>query len=133
MNDAMQDVIDFISHFKGAEETFLHGCCYWFAWILKERFNEHGYLVEIYHEPIEGHFVAMFIREPDCEWFKHVGNHDKEYRFFDIRGDVTDLYNEDDLENVWVLQHTDERRWGRLMCDCREFIQPEDYPAWLKQ
>ena len=64
----MQDVIDFISHFKGAEETFLHGCCYWFAFILQERFHEHGYLVDIYHDPVVGHFVARFIRDPGYKW-----------------------------------------------------------------
>lgn len=128
----MKDVIDFISHFKGAEDTFLHGCCYWFAWILKERFHEHGYLVDIFHEPVEGHFVARFIRDPGTKWMSPETNYYNEVRFFDIRGDVTNLYNEDNLENMWIMEQTEERRWGRLLCDCKYFLSPDDYPTWLK-
>ena len=125
----MEEVVRFIKNFHGAEDVFLHGCCYWFAWILKERFNGHGYLVDIYHEPIEGHFVARFIQNPAP--YESVGP-SADVRFFDIRGDVTDLYNEDDLENVWIMEKTEERRWGKLMCDCRNFISPDNYPAWIK-
>jgi len=125
----IKEVLDFIKHFNGAEDVFLHGCCYWFAYILRERFHGHGYIVDIYHDPIEGHFVARFIENPNP--YEPI-TPDVEVRFFDIRGDVTDKYKEDDLENVWIMQMTEERRWGRLMCDCREFIEPEDYPAWLK-
>ena len=106
----MQDVLDFISHFKGAETTFLHGCCYWFAWILKQHFND-MYLVEILHDPIEGHFVAEFWRE-DFEFPK----------LFDIRGDVTALYNRFDLDNLRVLKKDDYKYYSRLMDDCRDFI-----------
>lgn len=124
----MQEVLDFISHFKGAENTFLHGCCYWFAWILQERFDGRGYVVSIFHEPVAGHFIAGFLE--DTEYI----NADLKIKFFDVRGDVTDLYNEDDLESVFVLGQTDERRLGRLMCDCKYFISPEDkrYPHSLR-
>lgn len=125
----MEEVVRFIKNFHGAEDVFLHGCCYWFAWILKERFHEHGYLVDIFHEPVEGHFVARFIENPDP--YKPFGL-STDVRFFDIRGDVTDLYNEDDLENVWIMEKTEERRWRKLMCDCRDFISPDNYPAWIK-
>jgi len=127
----MQEVIDFIKHFKGSEDVFLHGCCYWFAWILKERFNEVGYIVDIFHDPIEGHFIARFIEHPDP---LEPADQTVPVRFFDIRGDVTDMYKQEDLENMWIMQLTEERRWGRLMADCREFISPDDhrYPAWLK-
>ena len=125
----MQDVVDFIKHFKGSEEVFLHGCCYWFAWILKERFDDCGYLVDIYHDPIEGHFVARFIRHDD--YFEPI-TPDEDIRFFDVRGDVTDLYNEEQLENMWVMSRAEERRYGRLICDCKYFLEPDNYPAWLK-
>ena len=124
----MKDVLDFISRFKGSEDVFLYGCCYWFAFILQSRFHEHGYLVDIFHEPIDGHFVARFLPE-------YLSNEEMvgvKSKFFDIRGDVTHLYDESEMENVWVLEHTEPRRWGRLMCDCREFIEPDKYPAWLK-
>ena len=130
----MQDVVDFIKHFKGSEEVFLNGCCYWFARILQDRFHEHGYLVDIYHDPVEGHFLARFIEDSGYKWMHPETYHNPpEVHFFDIRGDVTELYNEDDLENLWLMEQNEERRWGRLMCDCREFILPENYPAWLKQ
>ena len=125
----MEEVVRFIKNFHGAEDVFLHGCCYWFAWILKERFHEHGYLVDIFHEPVEGHFVTRFIENPSP--YEPVWP-SADVRFFDIRGDVTDLYNEDDLENVWIMEKTEERRWGKLMCDCRDFISPDNYPAWIK-
>lgn len=119
-----QEVLDFIAHFKEAEHTFLHGCCWWFAYILQERFSDNGYLVDIFHEPVEGHFVARFIRDdsdPDAKAY-----------FFDVRGDVTDLYSGKDLENMWLMSIHEERRYGRLMRDCKYFIEPANAPAWLK-
>ena len=125
MSDNMnQEVLDFISHFKGAEDTFLHGCCWWFAWILQERFADHGYLVDIFYEPVEGHFVARFIRD-------NSGPEAQEY-FFDVRGDVTALYKDKDLENMWLMSLNEEKFYGRLMCSCREFLEPDKYPDWLK-
>ena len=124
----MKDVIDFIAHFKGAEDTFLHGCCYWFAWILQKRFHERGYLVDIFHEPVEGHFIARFIR--DNKYSPPDPN--AEERYFDVRGDVTELYADKPLENMWLMSLGEGRRWGRLLCDCRDFVEPENYPEWLK-
>ena len=129
----MKDVLDFIDHFKGSENVFLNGCCYWFAKILELRFNDDGYLVDIFHDPIENHFIARFIKMPMWEYEGSNGmKRADDIRFFDIRGDVTDLYNEEGLENVWILEKTDERRWGKLMCDCRDFIDPENYPKWIQ-
>ena len=122
-----KEILDFISNFKGAEDTFLHGCCYWFAFILKERFHDRGYLVDIFHEPVDGHFVARFIVDSPNP------SVNDEARFFDIRGDVTNFYNEDNLENMWLMNINHERRWAKLMCDCRDFIEPEKYPTWLKE
>ena len=118
------EVINFIKHFEGSEDTFLHGCCYWFAHILQERFNDRGYIVEIFHEPIEGHFVARFIP---------TSNKDTNgIRFYDIRGDVSDLYKIEDLENIWDVNVFEHKRFSKLMCDCRDFIEPEDYPPWIR-
>ena len=122
--NANQEVLDFIAYFKGAESTFLNGCCWWFAYILQERFSDHGYLVGIFHEPVEGHFVARFIpdnSDPEAE----------EY-FFDIRGDVTNLYRDKYLESMWLMSLHEERRYARLMRDCKYFFKPEECPAWLK-
>lgn len=128
MSDTLNDVSKFISHFKGAEGVFLNGCCYWFAYILKKRFSGSDYMVDIFHDPVEGHFVARFVYDT----YPDKINPDAEVRFFDIRGDVTDLYNEDSLENIEVMRNTEERRYGRLMCACRELLEPNEYPAWLQ-
>ena len=111
-----KEVLDFINHFKGASGTFLNGCCYWFAWILQERFHEREWLVDIFHDPVEGHFVARFISTIPSDTHVYL---------FDIRGDVTNLYSIDQLENVWLMQFTEERRWKNLMCDCRDFVERE--------
>lgn len=67
----------FIENFKQFEQnnvlfdTFTGGYCYWFAVILAERFSGG----QILYEPVEGHFVTK------------IAN-----RYYDIRGDVTKLY-----------------------------------------
>ena len=33
-----EEILSFISEFAKAREPFMTGCCYWFAWILQERF-----------------------------------------------------------------------------------------------
>lgn len=123
----VSEVLKFIEKFKDAKDTFLNGCCYWFAWILKFRFDGCGWLVDIFHDPVEGHFVARFIEDitdtPDPEASVY---------FFDVRGNVTGMYEEEELENMDVMRHTEERRWARLMCMCKDMICPEDWPDWLK-
>lgn len=52
-NSFTNDVLQFISQFRECKHTFLYGCCYWFAFILKERFNG-----QIYYNPIENHFAT---------------------------------------------------------------------------
>lgn len=47
------NVNGFIARFAGAQDTFLNGCCYWFAVILKERFR-----AAIYYHPIDNHFAG---------------------------------------------------------------------------
>lgn len=49
-------VEDFISHFKGSEDVFLNGCCYWFAHILFCCFNGEGRIV---YSPILNHFAWL--------------------------------------------------------------------------
>ena len=129
-DERVGQVLKFISHFKGARETFLHGCCYWFAWILQERFNNRGWMVDIFHDPIEGHFVARFIEDLSNE----PDEPDPEARtyFFDISGNVSDIYKEEELESIDIMEITEERRWGRLMCACRELLDPPEYPELLQ-
>lgn len=114
-----QEVLDFIANFNQSEEVqdlFMNSCCLWFATILNDRFDERGdYLVEIFHEPVEGHFVAGMVKKVDGKW-------QDEYSFFDVRGDVTNLYDYDQLDNMWVLRREDPDYYLRLMRDCYDFV-----------
>jgi predicted RNase H-like HicB family nuclease len=48
-----EEVLDFIYKFKSSASLFQHGMCYWFAFILKERFNG-----QIYYHSIDNHFAT---------------------------------------------------------------------------
>lgn len=104
MRTADRDILDFIARFKGSEEVFLHGCCYWFARILEQRFYFDGYVVEIKYEPVEGHFIAK-IRN----------------RFYDVRGDVTEEYRGKPMYDLHELRREDSSMYRHLMRDCRDF------------
>ena len=79
-------ILKFIEDFKQydkdgtLEKTFLNGYCYWFAYMLDGRFLN----ARIQYEPIEGHFVTEI-----------------DGRYYDIRGDVTDIYKE---SKVWYSE-----------------------------
>ena len=123
----MNEIEDFISHFHGAEDTFLHGCCYWFARILEQRFIA-THACTILYEPIEGHFVArlatrVFWKLDDNG--EYVIDEDAT-RLYDVRGDVTEMYGGKELINVRKLRGTDPSWYRHLMRDCRDFIRPTD-------
>jgi hypothetical protein len=50
----MREVLEFIKQFSPAKGLFLNGMCYWFAFILRNRFPDS----EIWYEPIMNHFVC---------------------------------------------------------------------------
>lgn len=102
------EVLAFIKHFEGARETFLHGCCYWFAHILSERFWLRE-SVAILYEPVEGHFITQ------------IGG-----RYYDVRGDVTDLYRGFRLYTLDAMRRDGSAMYRHLMRDCRDFIDPEE-------
>lgn len=64
------EILQFINDFKkldlSIEILFMEGYCYWFAFILKERFNG-----DIWYFPIENHFITK------------IGN-----SFYDICGEI---------------------------------------------
>lgn len=97
-------VCHFIEHFHGSEDVFLHGCCYWFAFILRERFGG-----SIMYDPVAGHFMIM------------IGT-----RLFDVRGDVTDQYDLQRMDSIEMLQSTEPNLYGSLMRCCRYFEEVED-------
>lgn len=99
----------FIERFRGSEDVFLHGCCYWFAHILDYRFDMECDTVIMY-EPVEGHFVTK------------IDNH-----YYDVRGDVTELYRGKPMYDIYELHHEDSKLYDRLMRDCRDFKEDESY------
>lgn len=94
------EAIDFfIEYFKrhdknnAVENTFLYDQCYYFAIILKERFNG----VILYDT--EGHFVTKI-----------------EDHLYDIRGDVTDEYKDKKLLTYDELKELDN--FDDIKCGC---------------
>lgn len=95
------EVSDFISRFhehQATKETFLNGCCYWFAFILYRRFLRQG--ARIMYDQIENHFGTQV-----------------NGRVFDISGDVTDAGYD------WVPwdEIDDEALRSRIVRDCIMF------------
>ena len=101
-------ILNFIARFKGSEDTFLHGCCYWFAHILETEFLFTG-AVTIMYEPVEGHFITR------------IGN-----RFYDVRGDVTEKYRGKPMYDMDELAYENGTMYQHLMRDCRDFEEVED-------
>lgn len=97
-----REVLNFIGKFHGSEDVFLHGCCYWFARILEERFSNYGAILA--YEPHEGHFITTI-----------------KGRAYDVRGDVTHLYWGKTLYDMNQLLEWDLSLYVRLMRDCRNF------------
>lgn len=91
MTDAA--VLCFISHFAAARMTFLEGCCYWFAVILRERFG-----AQIYYDPVDNHFVGK------------IGE-----QFYDVTGRLSD----NGRFIRWdTYKNTDMAHYKRLVRDC---------------
>ena len=81
-------VLKFIANFQndGTIETFTRGCCYWFAYILHERFPDSF----ITYDEIINHFGCYI-----------------DGVVYDITGDVSDKYN-------WVFWDTIESQDPKL-------------------
>lgn len=92
-----EDIKYFISHFHKVSptddvtEVFTLGCCYWFACIICNRFEN----AKMMYDPIINHFVAQ------------IGD-----RLYDITGDVTDKYRvvewehfDDELEKQRIVDY----------------------------
>lgn len=103
-----EKILNFISRFHGSEHVFLHGCCYWFAHILEMEYLYTGD-VTIMYEPVEGHFITK------------IGN-----RYYDVRGDVTELYQGKTIYDMDALPYVDDGLYRRLMRDCRDFDEEDE-------
>lgn len=80
------------------ENTFTNGFCYYFAVILKEKFPRG----EIIYLPVQNHFVFSYGTQ----------------YLYDIRGNVTDLYFNSQLE-IWN-NYNDLPHKQRIKRDCIE-------------
>lgn len=92
-----REVLGFISNFRGCEEAFTSGCCYWFAYILSGRFPEGQVVLAVQ----ENHFLTR------------VGG-----RLYDVTGDVTELYAGSFVLAWSDMAAYDELQYGRLLRDC---------------
>lgn len=99
------EILKFIANFDGAQSTFMNGCCYWFAHILRERFSGG----DILYEMIDGHFL-----------WKYEGH------YYDVRGDVTDRYLNTKCHFVYwdEYEKIDSKHYQRIVRDC---VLKEDY------
>ena len=99
------DLDRFIRKFKlpdpdGIEKLFLENHCYYFALILHTRLPES----DIVYDRSDSHFLLM------------VG-----HELYDIRGNVTDLYDEDDLDDMvpWdEMENIDKIEYDSLVDSC---------------
>lgn len=89
-------ILAFIAEFAGAKDTFLHGCCYWFAQILSVRFGG-----ETVYEPIEGHFLQRI-----------------EGSLYDVRGDMTEAYRDAPLISWSGYETVDSLHYEHIYRDC---------------
>lgn len=99
------EISNFINQFKAygpnVIDCFLNGMCYYFAQILKMRFN-----AEIMYDPVINHFAAR-----------------ANGRIYDITGDITN-----DTKYHWyewnIYEHLDELETQRIYRDC--ILKKED-------
>ena len=92
-------VLKFIKNFEGAQSTFLNGCCYWFAFILRERFGGC-----IFYEAVEWNFVWGWRGE-----------------LYDVTGCVSEKYLRDEGVHLidWATYNVeDPSHYGRIARDC---------------
>lgn len=96
----------FIRRFRcaGTIRIFTQGCCYWFAFILKERF--HGTIM--YHE-VDNHFACL------------IGN-----RLYDITGPLSSLTEWQEWERYKFYEPANA---NRVIRDCLEIVSPKSSSA----
>ena len=104
----LEAILHFIHNFDGATDVFLHGCCYWFAYILNAEFG-----LTVVYEPVEGHFMAKGIFGD--------GLH-----LFDVRGDVSEKYKGAILHSMAWYEKNEPNWYKHIMRDCRHFLRPSD-------
>lgn len=92
-----QKILQFISLFEDAKDIFLYGLCFWFAFILQERFG--GTMM---YEQVENHYI------------QEIGG-----RLYDVSGDVTERYGTSKYLVPWAdFEQRDSSLYQRLVRDC---------------
>ena len=95
-----QEVLDFIKHFELGKDCFLYGCCYWFAYILMERF--HWYY--------------------DCEYMYNI---EENHFAIDIDGvlyDASGTISSDGFIPWYQVAKIDSLLYQQLIADCIDFV-----------
>lgn len=95
-------IFNFLTHFEKAKETFTSGCCYWFAFILAERFDG-----KIFYNPKENHFACKIKVEDDMFDFA--------YKLYDINGAIRYI---DDYIEFTKYKKIDSTHYNRIIRDC---------------
>ena len=89
---AESEILAFIAHFRGATDTFLYGCCYWFAQILSVRFGG-----DTLYDPVGGHFIQRI-----------------DGRLYDVRGEVTPLFENGRLIDWKTYAEQEPKHYHRI-------------------
>jgi len=99
-----EEVLNFIKRFQneGTIKTFTQGCCYWFAVILEQRFNQDEMEPNIYYNPILNHFAT---------WI--------DFHLYDITGEIE--YNMDEWYNWFYYSGKDELETENIYKYCIDF------------
>lgn len=97
-----KEVEDFILCFSkfgnDVKRAFIEGCCYWFAYILKERFAPNARIICL---PQEGHFVTK------------IGE-----KYYDITGNVTKRYQKSQKDDWEEYQRYNSSRAQKIAKNC---------------
>ena len=92
-----EEILDFINRrWRGSEELFTTGNCYWFARILSDRFD-----TIMYYMPVSGHFISK----------------DRDDNFYDVTGLITPT---EEVINLETIYFEDPIWYYRLMKNCRD-------------
>lgn len=97
---------EFVKHFSKAKETFTNGCCYWFAFILAERFNG-----EIFYNPKENHFACGIQEDNPFPWIDGSA-----WSLYDINGNIKE--NVSDYVIFKEYKKIDSTHYERIVRDC---------------
>lgn len=101
--DNNEEILNFIARFQneGTIHIFTHGCCYWFAKILDERFNMYELESGIFYNEVDNHFATLI-----------------NFHLYDITGDlgnIKDLKGWDSWKKVIL---NDYLLYERIYHDC---------------